>query len=106
MKFTVCFSGDEALNLAYALVFVPGPCWVESGAPGGEPWLVNMSSVPMYRPGGVTALFEAVPGLENRVSRSSPVFVVAHPEGYGTAADLAALQADLEDAGFEVVTTP
>ncbi len=90
MRFTVVFSGEEAIDRSYGLVFVPSPVWVR-----GDKELVNLNPEnPYYQLGSVKKLFR-----HERLEESlwpKRCTLIAHPEGHGRFEDLHALVKDLE----------
>jgi hypothetical protein len=100
MYFTVNLRSEEneCDDFSYGLAFVPCPVWVK-----GDEILLNLHpEYPHYRLGGIKRLIEQE-GIGEKLPGAVCAHVIVHPVGYGTAADLATLQSDLEAEGFTVV---
>lgn len=98
MHFTVVFRGSESVDLSYGLVFIPCPCWVK-----GNDTVINLNpSTPLLEPGSVARLIDHENLRSLLAIDTQQCTIVVHPEGHGSATDLAQVRSELESAGFAV----
>ena len=98
MHFTVVFSSQESVDLAYGLVFIPAPVWVL----GGQKLLNLNPRNPRYQRGSVRRLLAQEDALPRLLADTRYSVIVVHPSGHGTDEDLRTLEADLRQEGFSV----
>jgi hypothetical protein len=100
VHFTFVFNSHESIDLAYGMVFIPGPVWV-----AGEDWLLNLSpDGPRYRTGSVRRLLAKEDIITRLHAGTRDSIIVVHPSGHGIDEDLRTLETDLRQEGFNVRT--
>jgi hypothetical protein len=97
MHFTVVFSSHESYDLSYSLVFIPPPVWIK-----GDRQILNLNPEnPQYQRGGVRRLLEREPITPHLLDGTKESLIIVHPSGNGTNEDLATLENDLRQEGFD-----
>lgn len=99
MHFTVHLRSEHTYedDFSYGLVFIPCPVWVK-----GSKQVLNLNPErPDLRPGSVERLLEQE-GIRDNLKGTKQAFVLVHPLGHGSMADLMTLYQDLLSQGFRV----
>ena len=98
MHFTLVFSGPEAHDLSFGLVFTPNPCWVR----GNTSVLVLNPNSPQLEPSAIPRLLNELNLRDDVTLGGNRCTIISHAGGHGTSADLALLKGELEQESITV----